>query len=265
MTAGTFLAFPATDGGETDMVVRTLLVRGMCVGILAGLLSWLFSYLFGEPGIEGAIAFEDRLAQAAGESHGVELVSRGVQSTIGLGTAVILFGLAVGGLFGLAFAVAYGRIGSLSPRATAAVLAAGALVMVVLVPFLKYPANPPASTDDSTVGQRTSLYLVLVLVSVILGVASVSVGRRLQPRVGAWNAVLLAAGLYMVTVGFVLLVMPTVNETPAAFPAGVFYDFRVAALGNQVVLWASIGLLFGWLTDRSLRRMPSVAKVDNAG
>lgn len=234
------------------MAVGTLLLRGMGVGVAAGLLSWLFSYLFGEPAVEGAIAFEDRL-HAAGEAHGVELVSRGVQSTIGLGTAVILFGVAVGGLFALAYAVAYGRIGTLSPRAAAAVLAAGAFVVVGLVPFLKYPANPPASTDDSSVGRRTALYLVLILVSVILAVASVSVGRRLHPRLGAWTAVLLAVGLYVFTVGVVLLIMPTVNETPVDFPATVLYDFRVAYLGNQVVLWAAIGLLFGWLTDRSLR------------
>lgn len=243
------------------MVVRTLLVRGMVVGVLAGLLSWLFLYFFGEPAIDGAIAFEDRLAHAAGESDGVALVSRGVQSTIGLGTAVILFGVAIGGLFALAYAVAYGRLGSLSPRATAAVLAAGAFVAVVLVPFLKYPANPPASTDAGTVGQRTGLYVVLLLVSVILAVSSVSVGRRLHPRVGAWNAVLLAAGLYVLTTGVVLMVMPSADETPADFPGAVLYDFRVAALGNQVVLWVAIGLLFGWLTDRSLRRTPSVETV----
>lgn len=246
------------------MAVRTLLVRGMGVGALAGLLSWMFSYLFEEPAIDAAIAYEDRLAHAAGESHGVELVSRGVQSTIGLGTAVILFGVAIGGLFALAYAVAYGRVGTLSARATAAVLAAGAFVALFLVPFLKYPASPPASTDDSTVGQRTGLYLVLILVSVILAVASTAVGRRLHPRVGAWNAVLAAAGLYVVTVGVVLLIMPSVNETPADFPATVLYEFRVASLGNQIVLWAAIGLLFGWLTDRGLRRAPSTERVGSA-
>lgn len=56
-------------------------------------------------------------------------------------------------------------------------------------------------------------------------------------------------------------VMPTVNDIPADFPAAVLYDFRLAALGNQVVLWATIGLLFGWLTDRSLRRPYAVERV----
>ena len=67
-----------------------------------------------------------------------------------------------------------------------------------------------------------------------------------------------AAGLYVLTTSVVLMVMPSVDETPADFPGAVLYDFRVAALGNQVVLWVAIGLLFGWLTDRSLRRTPPV-------
>lgn len=68
----------------------------------------------------------------------------------------------------------------------------------------------------------------------------------------------------MVTIGIVLFVIPTVNETPADFPATVLYDFRLAALGNQVVLWATIGLLFGWLTARSVRRSQAVRKVSSA-
>lgn len=236
------------------MVVRTLLIRGIYSGVAAGLLSWLFSLVFGEPGIDGAIAFEDRLADAAGHSHGVELVSRGVQSTVGLGVALIVFSVAIGGLFALGYAVAYGRIGALSPRATAGVLAAGAFVVIFLVPFLKYPANPPATSNDATISQRTGLYLVMVTVSVLLAVLVVLLSRRLSPRLGAWGAVLAGTGAFLVVISVVMVLLPEVNETPAEFPAALLYDFRLAAVGNQVVLWATIGLLFGWLTERSLRR-----------
>lgn len=234
------------------MTVRSLLIRGLVAGVVAGVLSWLFSYVFGEPALRGALAFE-------GHPDGEELVSRGVQSTIGLGVALVLYGAAIGGLFALAYAVAYGRVGSLRPRATAAVLAAAAFVVVFLVPLLKYPTNPPAATDDSTVGQRTGLYLVLVLVSVLLAVGSVLFGRRLYPRVGAWNAALLGGGLYLATIAVVLLVLPTVNETPADFPATVLYEFRLASVGNQVVLWATIGLVFGVLTDKARPRSPEAS------
>ncbi|MDQ3732382.1 MAG: CbtA family protein, partial [Actinomycetota bacterium] len=197
------------------MVVRTLLVRGLYAGLAAGLLSWVFSYFFGEPGIEAGIAFEEQLAHAGGESQGAELVGRGLQATVGLGAALVVFAVAMGGLFALAYAVAYGRIGALSPRATAAVLAAGAFLVVFLVPFLKYPPNPPGTSDDATIAQRTALYLGLVLASVILAVASVALGRRLNARLGSWNAGLVAIGVYVVSLGLLMFVLPNVNETPA--------------------------------------------------
>jgi predicted cobalt transporter CbtA len=57
-----------------------------------------------------------------------------------------------------------------------------------------------------------------------------------------------------VVIGVIEFAMPAVNETPAGFPATVLWQFRLASLGTQAVLWATLGLLFGWLTDRNLRR-----------
>jgi predicted cobalt transporter CbtA len=45
--------------------------------------------------------------------------------------------------------------------------------------------------------------------------------------------------------------MPAINEVPAAFPAVLLWKFRVAAIGMQVIMWATIGLLFGALVERS--------------
>src|SRR5262245_24661628 len=174
-------------------MVRTLLIRGMIVGVVAGLLSVVFAYVFGEPGVEGGIAFEDQAARASGAMHEVELVSRGVQSTIGLATAVVIYGVAIGGIFALVYAVAYGRVAQLSPRATAAVLALLAYFVVFVVPFIKYPANPPGANEASTITQRTELYVAMVIISVIVAVAAVVLARRLASRYGNWNATLLAA------------------------------------------------------------------------
>lgn len=228
-------------------MMRTLLIRGMVAGVVAGLLSLVFAYVFGEPGVQGGIAFEDRA------DHGVELVSRGVQSTVGLATAVVVYGVAIGGVFAVAYAVAYGRVAPLGQRATAAVLALVAYLVVFVVPFIKYPANPPGANEPSSISQRTGLYVLMVIISVISAAAAAVLARRLAPRYGNWNATLLAAAAYLVAVGVVEFALPAVNETPAGFPAGVLYDFRVAALGTQFVLWATLGLLFGWLTERSLQ------------
>src|SRR5579872_6685526 len=145
-------------------MVGAMLLRGMLAGVLAGLLGFGFLKLVGEPAVDRAIAFETRLdeAKAMAEQHPVEeetpLVSREVQAGIGLFTGVMVYSAAFGGLFALAFALADGRIGELSPRAVAALLAALGFVAVHLVPSLKYPSNPPSVGDPDTIGMRTALY-----------------------------------------------------------------------------------------------------------
>ncbi len=42
-----------------------------------------------------------------------------------------------------------------------------------MIPFLKYPANPPAVSLDETIRQRTLLYLMMVVLSVALFAAAV--------------------------------------------------------------------------------------------
>lgn len=241
-------------------MMRALLIRGMIAGVLAGLAAAAFSYVFGEPALERGIVFEsheDHAAAAAGEAPGVELVGRAVQSTFGLGVAAVSYGAAVGGIFALAYAFAHGRLEPRTPRATAALLALMAFCVVSVVPFLKYPANPPGSSDPTTISQRTGLYLVMVLLSIVLALGATVLDRRLARRLGDWSAALVAIGAYIVTVGLVATALPSINETPADFPATVLYEFRLATLGSHVVLWCVLGLVFGALVDFRQRRLRS--------
>ncbi|MCO1660636.1 CbtA family protein [Pseudonocardia humida] len=234
-------------------MVRALLVRGMLAGLLAGLLAALFAGLVGEPALDGGIAYEDALAAAAGEEAGVAPVSRGVQSTVGLAVGFVIYGVAVGGILALVCATAQGRLGALSARATVVVVAAVGFVAAVLVPFIKYPANPPAASADDTIGLRTGLFVVVVAVSVGLAVGATVLARRLSATLGWWNAVLAAAGGYLVLVVLVGVLLPTIAETPADFPAAVLYDFRLASLGGHLVLWTALALVFAELVDRATR------------
>src|SRR4051812_22805332 len=127
-------------------MMRTLLVRGMAAGIAAGLATLAFATAFGEPAINGGIAYEEHAA-GADPSHEVELVSRGVQSTLGLATAAIVYGAAIGGIFAVVYALLYGRASRMNPRSTAGALALVGWAVVFVVPFVKYPANPPGSNE----------------------------------------------------------------------------------------------------------------------
>jgi predicted cobalt transporter CbtA len=248
MTDGTCWASPVT---ELTGVARTLLLRGMLAGVLAGILAVGFATLFGEPQIELAIGFESLMEHAAGHAPEPELVSRAVQRSFGLLTAGVACGAALGGIVALIFAFAYRRIGRFSPRVLAALLAGTGLITTVLVPQLKYPANPPSIGEPETIGLRTALHFEMILIAVAATVLAVLLGRRLLARFGGCNASLVAAVAFVCIVAAIQFALPDVNEVPDGFPAVVLWRFRIAALGTQFVLWASFGVIFGVLAERA--------------
>jgi hypothetical protein len=231
-------------------MTRTLLVRGLLVGLAAGVVAFIFAYLFGEPSVAAAIAVEESgHAHAAGE---VELVSRSVQSTFGLLVALLAFGASIGGLFGLAFAIARGRLGSMGARTSAGLIALVGFVTIYVVPFIKYPANPPAVGDPETIGRRTGLYFVMMVLSVLAAVAAVSVARHVH-RFSGWDRVLAGVGIYSVLVAICMAILPPINEIGPDFPATTLWGIRTGSFVTQLAVWVTLGLLYGGLTERAER------------
>ena len=258
---------------------KQIIGRGLLAGALAGVLAFVFARIFVEPVIERAIGYEDGIgaaheamehaasaAGAVGHSHGEEGggFTRAIQMNVGMGFGVLAFSIAMAALFAVVFAVVYGRVGNISARLLSLYVAGGMLLSLYVVPALKYPSNPPAVSLDETIRQRTLLYLLLVVLSAALFVGAVYLGRRLQERLGAWNATLAAGAGYVAAMAVVFLILPTIDETPGAlkdgagnivfegFPADDLYEFRLFSLGTQVVMWLTIGLVFGALASRLL-------------
>ena len=237
------------------MTMPQLLLRGMLVGVLAGLLAFAFAKVYGEPQVDRAIAVESAIAQAKGEAEEPELVSRAVQSTVGLLTGVVVVGGALGGIFALLFALLWGRATtSMSPKAFAALLGLIGFVAVYIVPDLKYPANPPSIGEPGTIGIRTGLYFSMIAISIVAVIAAFSLRRLLVARLGEWNATFIGFVAFLVMIAIAYYALPVVDEVPEVFPAQTLWQFRLASLGIQAILWGGIGLMFGALTERSLRR-----------
>ncbi|MER6065370.1 CbtA family protein [Streptomyces sp. NPDC001792] len=235
--------------------VRNLLVRGMLAGLAAGVLALVVAYVLGEPNVDKAISFEE----AHSHEHEMEVVSRSLQSTAGLATGVLVYGVAFGGIGALAFSFALGRVGRFGPRATALLLSGCALLAVYVVPFLKYPANPPSVGSPDTIGKRTTLYFLMMLLGVLLAVAAAILGKRLAPRLGTWWATVAAVVAFTVVIGLAYQFLPVVNEVPKGFPATLLWRFRLSALAIQTTLWAGFGLVFGELAERLLNPRPATA------
>ncbi|MEU8585791.1 CbtA family protein [Streptomyces sp. NPDC048664] len=267
---------------------KRFILRGVLAGAVAGLLAFVFARIFAEPQIAKAIDYEsgrdaaqEALDKAAGMAPGAaepELFSRTIQADVGIGVGMVFFGIAMGALFAVAYAICVGRVGKLRPRNLALLVALGGFLGMYLVPFLKYPANPPAIGHEDTIRDRSNLYLLMVLCSVVFLVGAVWLGKRLQARFGNWNAVLLAGAAYAVVIGIVMAVLPQFGELSAnvkeyghhatetplpltdakgtivfpGFPADVLFSFRFYSLAAQALLWGALGLVFAPMAERLL-------------
>lgn len=246
------------------VTARAFLVRGLLAGLIAGLAAFGVAYAAGEPAIEAAIALEgsagdhahpDAAAPNQPAADPDPVVPRSLQSTLGLLTATLLAGTALGGLVGVLTALALGRLGGLGARGTGLAVAGLGFVALVLVPFAVYPPNPPAVGSGDTIGVRSTLYVVLVAISVVAAVTAVLGGRRLAARWGAWPAGLAATTGYAAAIVVVALALPRFDEVPAGFPATVLYDFRMASLLTSFTLWAVLGVTLSELVHRRLQRV----------
>jgi len=246
----------------------SLLLRGMLAGLLASFLAFGFAKVFGEPQVERAIALEEQYAKSADpvvahegvqaheHSHAKtdELVSRDVQAGIGLLTGIVAYGTALGGLFALVYAFISGRLVRMQPSATAILLSAVGFLALYIVPYIKYPVNPPAVGLADTIGYRSQLYFAMIIFSLAALAIAINSGRRLLAKLGGWNATFAGGAIYLALVTIAAYALPAINEVPETFPTDLLWQFRVAALGTQAILWATIGLAFGWLIERSSER-----------
>lgn len=229
----------------------SLLVRGLIVGLFAGLLAGTFAYVMGEPRVDAAISIEEAGA-AHSHDHGHEeeepLVSRDGQKA-GLFLATSLYGVALGGLFAVAFTLLRRKLRTGNDAYAALGLAAAGFVGIVLVPFFKYPPNPPAVGDPDTITRRTVTYLLTLVIGLLAVWAGVALSRWAE-RYG--EVARLAGGVVGVvaTVVAAYLILPRINEVPQTFPATLLWQFRFASLGTQATLWLLLGFGYAVAVDR---------------
>ena len=240
-------------------MVALYLRRGLAAGLLAGLLAGVFAFFVGEPLLDRSIGLEKpaHAHEDGGHAHGggEETFSRSTQK-VGLFFATGLSGTFVGGLFGLAFAYFRGRLNAGSDWGRSLSLAASIFAGAVLIPFLKYPANPPTVGDPATIGARTAAYFAMVGLSLLTVLAAWHASRLLKGRGTSQPVRHVTVGLGLVAVLAVLFVSLPAAASPGDFPAGLLWSFRISSLGTQLVLWTGIGVVFGALCERANHKEP---------
>lgn len=177
---------------------------------------------------------------------GDELFSRGTQQLGGM-AAALLYGAAVGAIFTIAYAAVRHRLRAADDWRAAVALAGAGFVAVFLLPFLKYPANPPAVGDPDTIGRRTALYLLAVAWSLVATWGGWRAWRALVARgLPVHQAVPATLAVWVGLAAVGLVALPP-NPDPVTAPATLIWQFRLATLGGAFTLWSVLGLTFGWL------------------
>ncbi|WP_426232023.1 CbtA family protein [Pararhizobium sp. DWP3-4] len=234
-------------------MIQKLLIAGMLSGFLISLAAFGYARLFAEPTIELSISMEQD-ADAHGTHPHEETISRNVQRNAGLFTGIASFSVALGGLLAILVAFTHGRIG-VGTRASVWLVTAASYASVVVLPQLKYPASPPGVGAAETIGSRTELFFIAVLVSIASVILSIWVTLQLGRYLSFSKSALVGTVVFIGLASLAHLALPTVDEVPDAFPRELLQEFRLHAWILQVIIWGGLGVVFAemakYLVDNS--------------
>jgi predicted cobalt transporter CbtA len=216
--------------------------RGAIAGLAGGAASALFLLLVGEHTIGDAIRLEEKRG-----GGGEEVFTRGTQ-IFGGALGVILVSVAMGVIFAATFAAVRHRLPGRDDWQRSITWAATAFVVVYLVPFAKYPPNPPAVGNPATIDERTILYFAMLAWSIAAFFVATRMSGWLRARRvadPARQSAIVVAWMVLVGAGFALL--PGSPDAVTA-PATLIWRFRLASAGGALMLWAVTGVVFGLLS-----------------
>ena len=220
------------------MTFPTVFRAAVAAGVVAGLLLGLFHLVATEPVIDAAIAIEE----AAAMPHSVAeepVVSRDTQR-VGLILGFLLYGLALGVLFCGAFFLVHRALPLESPALKAALLALAGYWCLALVPFLKYPANPPGVGDPETIQFRQGVALLLMVLLLAGAALSLYLPRWIR-GLSPW-AIVVANVLFA---SLLLAVLPA-NIDPVEMPLELVDQFRILSLTGLSLFWSVFSALIVW-------------------
>lgn len=252
------------------MTIGDLLRRGLAAGAAAGCLAAVWLLLITEGPIKDALAIEDARAKleesaahaGGGHSHGEAALVTHPQQVVFATLTLLVIGALLGLVFAVVYAASRRRLPGLQDHTKALALAGLGFFALTLFPFIAIPGNPPAVGDPSTVNTRTGIYVGALVLGVLLVLAAFALDKALQARVASGVRLALVVAFVVVAGAVLLALLPDTPDVvqPTEFArAGdlsllaspeLIWDFRVASLGQFVVLWGAMGVIFGALVQR---------------
>jgi predicted cobalt transporter CbtA len=226
----------------------TFIAITLIAGAIAGILLAIINQGIVEPYIDQAINIENQNAIAQGEVinpqefNDYRLWQKGGE--IAAGTVL---GVSLGALFGVVFAFARNSIPGSNNKKKALILAGIMLLVIYIVPALKYPANPPAVGDPETIYYRESLYIALLTISGFSALGLASLYRKFGDKKAKEIVIPV---IYIGIIAAAFMIMPP-NPDEITAPMNLVMGFRIVSGFTVSVFWGLLGLILGALWDKT--------------
>jgi len=213
-------------------------------GALAGAIHGTVNFAIVEPYLDQAIGIENQNLFASGEKDDTEQFwaeyeSYRIWQKSGQVLAGIILGIAMGSLFGIIYALSRNSLPGKNDVIKAVILAGIMWFTIYLIPFLKYPANPPTVGDGETIALRTILYISFILISGFGAFAFYKLSKKFQN-----NKKYFGLFGYVVFIVIIFFVMPE-NPDQITAPMNLVNEFRLMSILGVSSFWGSIGIILG--------------------
>ena len=217
-----------------------VLVSGFTAGIIHGAVNLAIV----EPYLDQAISIENQNLFATGLAEDTpqfwaEYSSYRDWQKRGQVLASGILGMSIGALFGIVFAYSRNALPKGHTIKKTFVLAAIMWLTIFLIPFLKYPANPPTVGDADTVVLRSILYLSFIAISGFSAVGFSRLYKKLESKKKYFAFV-----GYAVFITAVFFIMPPSPDEVTA-PMDLVNGFRTMSVMAVTTFWIAEAIILG--------------------
>ncbi len=225
---------------KTGLFIVIVLLSGCFAGTIYGGLNLLIV----EPYLDDAINIENQNLFSAGEEidgpeFWVEYYEYRTWQKGGQVLAGAILGTSLGSLFGIVYALSKKSLPSKNNIGKTLILAGLMWFTLFVIPFLKYPANPPTVGEAETVVLRGILYILFILISGGSALGFYKLSKKIKNR-----KVVIPIICYAVFISSVFFIMPE-NPDEIRVPAELLTQFRISGFITGSVFWFTLALILG--------------------
>jgi len=234
---------------KTGLFIIIVLISGCFAGLIHGGINLAIV----EPYLDQAIEIENQTLFATGEEEDtpafwVEYNSYRVWQKSGQVLAGAILGTSIAALVGIVFLFVRNTLPEGNNVKKTLVLSGLMWFTIFVIPFLKYPANPPTVGEAETVMIRGILFVSFIAISGFGAVAFYQVYKKLQ------NRKILSFVGYAIFISVVFFVMPE-NPDEITAPMELVEEFRGASFVAVSIYWLTLGVILGGFIEKLQERL----------